>query len=520
MPIEYAGYQPISQIDWSALSDKLAKKAIDIGIDRAGRKAALDKQMSDYELKLANQEAFKTESLNNKWLDMAQEGRNLVVDANKNLKAGLLKENEYKKILSSLSDYTTSMATTAKSYDERIQAHLARQQPDKDGKIAGSQYELELMNRFGQMTDLKNKKFNVLPDGKIAVNQIDPQTGEVTQTFDLMSMNKAENMLAPRVDLNAATSKITEDWKKYGTFKLLGKEGFVSIEDVRNQPKYRMAVQQAAQAVNNSPKNTLSILVDNGPLTNPQYAYTDKQIEEVRQSSIKDLQELKKQAGLSIELTKDELQSIDDNIIRVDEYGTDPILTDRQKKLANETVVAAIEQKLEREITVKAPEYNAPQIDYGGYGYGSTRPKTAINYYPEMRRAWDMARDGTQEQRILGAGQLTSLAQGKARFTWTKEGLNVETPYKDSKGKMAWRLDATVSDLPSIQKYIYGKDNPYFDIDRQEFINVYGLGDTVTDEKGGAVKSKYTEAQEKNIEATMKANPGATREQVIKAFNY
>ena len=161
--MEYAKKTPFDkQINWASVSTEVADKALELGQRRKDRKIALDQQMADYDLQLSNQKAFKTESLTSKWMDMADKSRDLVFQANKDLKSRKISESQYKKIVGNMSEYTKSVADTANSFDASIQEYIDRQVPDKDGKKLGGNYELEMLNKFGKLADFKNKNFSLI----------------------------------------------------------------------------------------------------------------------------------------------------------------------------------------------------------------------------------------------------------------------------------------------------------------------------------------------------------------------
>ena len=186
---------------------------------------------------------------------------------------------------------------------------------------------------------------------------------------------------------------------------------------------------------------------------------------------------------VSTTVTAKDLTEIENRIIRVDPNTADPILTEAQTKLANETVEGLIQMKMGRkeEGTAKQDWSKTPSSSGGSGDGGGTKDNT--NYYPEMRRAWDM---GGKE----GASQLTALAEGKALFKFTAGGLQVYEQSQDVRDKGEWiPIGDPVKDLASIQKYIYPENNKNFDIHRQQYIDTYGTGNTVT---GSETKTKTT----------------------------
>ena len=368
--MEYAKKTPFDkQINWASVSTEVADKALEIGQKRKDRKIALDQQMADYDLQLSNQKAFKTESLTSKWMDMADKSRDLVFQANKDLKSRKISESQYKKIVGNMSEYTKSVADTANSFDASIQEYIDRQVPDKDGKKLGGNYELEMLNKFGKLADFKNKNFSVLPDGRIAVDSVD-ENGVKTSTLDLMSLNKAENRYAPKNDIDAATSTVVKDWEQWTDFKDLGRGAWSSVEDMRQNPYIGPALYKAVKSINSTPKNTLSTLIDYSVIKEPLYAYNEAELKSVKDKAVADLVKMRQEMGVSTTVTAKDLTEIENRIIRVDPNTADPILTEAQTKLANETVEGLIQMKMGREEkgTAKQDWSKTPAADSGGYG--------------------------------------------------------------------------------------------------------------------------------------------------------
>ena len=246
---------------------------------------------------------------------MADKSRDLVFQANKDLKSRKISESQYKKIVGNMSEYTKSVADTANSFDASIQEYIDRQVPDKDGKKLGGNYELEMLNKFGKLADFKNKNFSVLPDGRIAVDSVD-ENGVKTSTLDLMSLNKAENRYAPKNDIDAATSTVVKDWEQWTDFKDLGRGAWSSVEDMRQNPYIGPALYKAVKSINSTPKNTLSTLIDYSIIKEPLYAYNEAELKSVKDKAVADLVKMREEMGVSTTVTAKDLTEIENRIIR------------------------------------------------------------------------------------------------------------------------------------------------------------------------------------------------------------
>lgn len=424
MPIEYAKYVPFDkQIDWASVSTDVSKKALEIGEDRKNRKAALDKMKSDYELKLAEQKAFKTEDVAAKWGETTNQGREVIYNAYKDLKSRKITESDYKNIVNNLTTYTDKLADHATALDADIQAYIARQQVDeKTGEAQGGAFELEKLNRLGKIADLKNKKFNVLPDGRISIDQMGEDGKVLESSFDLMSFNKKENQFAPRIYVDKLTSNIVKDWAKWSEFKDLGTGAWRNIEDIRRNPATRDALYMAVKSVNSTPKNTLSVLIDNGAIQQPLYAYSVSEIDKVKAQAEQDLINMRTSQGISTEITAADKAEIDKRIIRVDPTSGEPILTDEQKKLADETVEKSIQMKMGHEETGKSKEdWWHAKTDGGadGSGYKQKDIDEATEVYKLSKNAMMESKPGDNSntnEYLAAIGQKMNKYVVKTRF--------------------------------------------------------------------------------------------------------
>ena len=347
--MEYAEYKGVdSVVDYAGLTDKLATKVSDIGKERARTKEELDQIASDASRGFSEMEMTKTESLNDKLLTLGNEGREKVNNWNAELKAGRLSPSEYKKRMSGLTEYTSLVGSTAKTFDTRIQEHIKRQ---ADG--TGSAFELETLDRFGMMADLKNTDYKVLDDGRIAIDIKDPKTGKVIRQEDLRVINQPENMVTPKLNLAKEVNSVVKNWAADGIVKLLGQGGYENSASAMNDPKYKLDKQRLVDQL--VTQNAISLLVDNGGLTTINYAYSDADKKTKLSEAIAKEQEFRKRAGQETELTADEISELETGIIIVDNNGK-PKLTDDQIDKAREAADREIDLQVGNELKSVAPQ--------------------------------------------------------------------------------------------------------------------------------------------------------------------
>lgn len=225
--MEYAGYvAPDKTTDWAALTGQLAGKLDSIGKDRTAQKEALDAKAQDAEAYINAIESTKSQSANQILNDFGYTGKGQLLKWNKDLKAGILSPKEYNNNIATLNDYTSTFANSLKTFDQRYQEVLKRQESGE-----ASAYELELANRFGQIANLQNAKIQVSDSGRVYMSKVDPNTGEIIDDLiDVRTINLPENIVANKVDVAEQTSKLMEGWSPDSVWKDLGKGGEKTIE--------------------------------------------------------------------------------------------------------------------------------------------------------------------------------------------------------------------------------------------------------------------------------------------------
>lgn len=353
--MEYAGYvSPEKQVDWQALSSQMAEKIYGIGTRRTAEKEALDKSAKDLE-KIVNDPSImgKSQTANQMFLDGAYNAKNQIYKWNKDLKAGNITPQQYKNNLANLQDNWSILASSAKTFDDRYQEIMKRQEEG-----IASNLELEFLDQYGQMANIADKKIQVSQDGRVYMAKVDPNTGQVIGNVeDTRALNMPENILVNKVDVGSTVESLTEGWDPYTTFKDLGRGGELNIEDIRDNPVYGEMKAKVAESVapNSNPRAQVSVLVDNGVLTNATYYYDDAGYKAKKQELIDDALQIKKTAGQqNPTLSEKEMKDIENNLIKLQKEPNgviNPVLTPEQQKLAKDRVMSDVEIRMEKKIT-------------------------------------------------------------------------------------------------------------------------------------------------------------------------
>lgn len=387
MAIEYAGYTPAPLLDIAGLTSKLADQIGGVGERRANEKANLETLYGETLNVLDNPELTESQTYNTLVLKTAQKGRDQLVQLHKDLKAGIISPADYKVKNSNMQKSMADFATASKTYDERYKALLDRRKPDENGFIAGSEWELDFAERYGRLADIVNSELDWTPDGSLRHRNI--KTGE---EMSLQALNKVENAIVNRVDVNSATEKFTKNWENNVTFKDLGRGGWMSVEDFKaNNPDAALAIQYATESILASPKAIASVLVDTGGLT-PLSWTTEQERDAKYADAVEKMKARREQTGHAY--TKEDEEKIKNSMFHLveDSQGLKTFdLTDEQKKLAVQIVQSQFDAQLETIIKGGAKQdwYHAPS--YGGSGGGRGEEKDlypGYAAYVTARQAW------------------------------------------------------------------------------------------------------------------------------------
>lgn len=499
---EYTGFIPASNpIDWAKLTGGLVTTIQGIGAEREAEKAALDKLQSDNTKILQNTELGKSQTLNQLILSGSNQGRESMMQWNRQLKSGQITPLEYKNRINNLMDSWSTFANTAKSYDQQMQEALKRQQEG-----IGSGLELELNNRIAQLGDLRNKATQVDPNnGNFVIGQLD-ENGlfDPSSIRDLRSISQPGNMIDNKVDLSSIVDEKTKGWEDW-TIEL----GNKTITDALQNPAIQRARLDLANGILNNPRAITSVLKDN---TDGEYDfyYSDNDLNSKLQDRVAKENELNKQLGKPA-LSGDDLNKFINSerekfiLLSQDDQGVyQPNLTNKQIEDARQTVLDAIDSRLKRTVQLDEPQYR---------GGGSKKEESdeentvMIAGYKATLRAFGADPDAT-----ISSGNWVKSSSGPD-YGGLKQGYTY-TPRKGG-GLDVYRgqdLVFTAKTPKDLAQYVYNAEPAKASVKWESARKMV---------RGGGSKAKtYTSAQEANIKATLKANPGASREEVIKALGY
>lgn len=446
---EYTGFIPASNpIDWAKLTGGLVKTITDIGERREAERQALDKLQSDNTKILQNTELGKSQTLNQLILSGSNDGRQSMMEWNRQLKDGQITPLEYKNRINNLMDSWSTFANTAKSYDQQMQEALKRQQEG-----LGSSLELELNNRIAQLGDLRNKKVQIDPtNGNFVIGQLDNNgVFDPTSIIDLRSIGKPGNIMDNKVDLGSIVDDGTKGWEAWTI-----ESGAKTITDALQNPAIQRARLDLANGVLNNPRAITSVLTDNSD-GNYDFYYSGEDLNSKLQDRVAKENELNKQLGKPA-LSGDALDKFINSerekfiLLSQDDQGVyQPNLTNKQVEDAKQTVLDAIDSRLERKVELDEPQYRGGGGGGGSRGGSGGRDETISDVPSRVYDAW--VNSGTlgdeQSQRIL-----SEASGGRYKFKWEQGGLNIYTPGDRGEDK---KVNQTpIKKIDDLFYYFYG----------------------------------------------------------------
>jgi hypothetical protein len=489
--MEYAGYvSPEKSVDWQALSNQMAEKIYGIGTKREAEKEALDKKAKDLE-NIVNDPSImgKSQTANQMFLDGAFNAKDQIWKWNKDLKAGIITPKEYSNNITNLQDNWSILASSAKTFDERYQEVLKRQEEG-----VASNLELEFLDRFGQMANIPNTKIQVSQDGRVYMAKVDPNTGKVIgDVMDTRTMNMPENIQVNKVDVGSTVESMTEGWDPWTTFKDLGRGGELTITDIRqNEEVYGPMRAKVAEAVapNSNPRAQVSVLVDNGVLNDPSYYMNDAEYKSKRQELIDDAIQIKKTAGdANPTLTEKEIKDLETNLIKIQKEPNgviNPVLTEEQQKLAKDRVMQDVDIRMERKVSGSPKQQWSSGGGGDGNGNGGGSDEETYGLYKTLKDAWNNTGG-------KGLSAMEAASGGKFKFVYNKNGGGIDVYYTtrtDEDGNMIKASTASIKNLRDLAPYFFGTgtgakgtQGSYDAFDRQQ--NLYNKKENKSPKGGG-----------------------------------
>ena len=475
----YGTFVPVEAVDWGKAIGGLYNTIDKIGLDREQQRQELDKLMTDSISAINNSELFKTQSLQDYVLAGAENGRNVINDANKRLKAGQIKPAEYRSIINNVNSYWSSMSNSMKNFDSVNQELLQRQQPGEDGSApAGSEFEEFLLQKHASLSDLRNSNYMFSPDsGEGYMVKIDPVTGQTKKVMNSLSIADKSNIMDQRYDFEKEIVTATRGMKQAYTME----DGTVTIKDPMKNPAVANSVAALITGMTNNPRTTAQALARYGGY---QFYEDDEDMNQIIQEAINDEAQSRRILGKSA-LTQSEIENITKNVSnRLIKVSIDlnnryqPQISPEQQKDAE----AILEDLIVAQFPLSRTENNTrTRSSSRGTGSGSTDTvdKKAMSLVTKVRDALSVSSGATAAKNINDL-----LPGGNERVAWTGKNFAIERYFPNDKPKDARGKDVRGS-KPGIWKIV----TPDLKWQTSDFADVFGYG-------SGTMNTKWIEAIE------------------------
>jgi hypothetical protein len=332
-----------SVIDWSSLTKTISDNLVKEAQRRENAKFEIEKTQQEELQKLSEYEQGLDPSANKWVMKMAQQAREFKMQNYKIMKAGLRSVNDAKLVSQNVMDGWADLNGALKSYNETY-----KKLSEKDGK--GNQFLLQEMANF---VDLKNKKIYYDPNsGSSYFANVDPKTGKMDETSlrPVRAFNNVQAQEFEVVDVESETTKMAQNTAAWE----LAVSSTRDLANARLNPTYQQWRDNSVKSILSSDQRTASVLMD--------YLNLDPTSDPDAPSGTVTYQRVKgyDKQGKPI------METVTKNIGQVQmEYVNGvltPTLTDEQKELAKDAVVASLENKLAFKT---AQQYVAPRTTSG-----------------------------------------------------------------------------------------------------------------------------------------------------------
>jgi len=475
----YGTYVPVEAVDWGKAIGGLYNTINEIGLDREKKRQELDKIMTDSISAINNSQLLKTQSLQDYVLAGAENGRNVINNANKRLKAGLIKPKEYRAIINNINSYWSTMSNSMKNFDATNQELLKRQQPGEDGSPpAGSEFEGFLLEKHANLSDLRNSNYMFSPDsGEGYMVKIDPITGQSKKVLNSMTIADPSNIIDQRYDFEKEILTATKGMKQAYTME----DGTVTIKDPMKNPAVANSVAALITGMTNNPRTTAQALARYGGY---QFYEDDDDMNQIIQEAINDEAQSRKILGKSA-LTQSEIENITKNVSdRLIKVSIDlnnkyqPQISPEQQKYAESILEDLIVAQFPISITEDEPRSRSSSR---GTGSGSTDAvdKKALSMVTKVRDALSVSSGATAAKNINNL-----LPGGNKRIVWTGNNFAVEKYFPNEKPK-----DSRGKDVRGSKPGVWMVVNPDLKWQTSDFADLFGYG-------SGTMNTKWIEAIE------------------------
>jgi hypothetical protein len=263
--VEYYGYaerQNDDYIDWAKVSADVTKKLDDEKDRRVNKKAELDEAQRQAMNVFETPNIGDNKTLNEVYLNNAEQAKQQQLIWHKELTSGRMTPAEYSRLTQNLLDDNKVFTGVV----NQAQDAFARTKERIDKGIA-SEIEIAQMEKIQEFTDLNNTAFRVDPkSGKMIVVKKNPDGTISDNPNDILSIQKIFSNLGVTIDRFMLEEEVNKDVKFLAKEyqKVIGTGRIQTLDDLRQNPEFQKAIDDAVKAKLVSPNNTASILAEFG----------------------------------------------------------------------------------------------------------------------------------------------------------------------------------------------------------------------------------------------------------------
>lgn len=396
--MEYAGYIPVEKgLDISGLTDKIANKVFTIGQERETKRQELA------DLTQKTEEGMfipmtDNNALNGKISEFTGVSTDYLYGLNKDLRSGKITPAEYKRRLNTLDGNVAEMKKMADQYDKRIQEAADRIEKGEAGVLQAEQIRfmdaaLNLNNSWG-LDKSTGKMYMLTPEGrKVYADWI----------------NKDGNLTSRKIDLVNKTNDYMKNWSAESIYERFGLGGSITYESLRSNEAFDRESNRFADMMVQG-DNLQSIILDNGVIDHPLFAYSEEQTKQVVQEEIDRIKRINNGT-----ITQEEIDRIEDSVVFMDKNGKAQF-TDKQIEMAKDAVKDAIRIRTAEKAKLSVQRGFDPRDKSTNQKYQDTQQKEAESArlgYEAIVRAMNVDTADPQDLRALEA-------KAKSPVTFTK----------------------------------------------------------------------------------------------------
>lgn len=262
---EYYGYverEKDDYIDWNAVGQDVVKK-LDTEADRRVKKK---KELADAQQSALN--VFDTpnigenKTLNEVYLNNANQAKEQQLIWYKELTNGRMNPDEYARLTQNMVDDNKNFSKIVNQAQTKFTSVN-----DRIKKGTASAIDIKQMEMIQQYTDFNNTAFRVDPNsGKMVAIKKNPDGKLSKDPNDILSIQGVFGALGVEIDEYQLDAEIDKDVKglakKY--LQVIGKNGIATLDDIRQNPDFKSALDSAVESQLVTPNNTASILTQYG----------------------------------------------------------------------------------------------------------------------------------------------------------------------------------------------------------------------------------------------------------------